>query len=81
MGQLPGPGGLNAGQMLGQPMKALLLFNVEPVLDAADAAAARAALAGSGLVVLPDVGLNETRTGFFFFNTATPTPVSAVAAS
>jgi NADH-quinone oxidoreductase subunit G len=37
--------------MLGRPMKALLLFNVEPVLDAADAAAARKALAESGLVV------------------------------
>jgi NADH-quinone oxidoreductase subunit G len=51
VGALPGPGGLNAGQMLSQPMKALLLLNVEPVLDAADAAAAREALAGSGLVV------------------------------
>jgi NADH-quinone oxidoreductase subunit G len=48
---LPGAGGLNAGQMLSQPMKALLLLNVEPTLDAADAAAATAALAGSGLVV------------------------------
>ena len=48
---LPGAGGLNAGQMLSQPMKALLLLDIEPVLDAADAAAARAALAGSGLVV------------------------------
>jgi len=48
---LPGTGGLNAGQMLSQPMKALLLLNTEPVLDAADSAAARAALAGSGLVV------------------------------
>ncbi|MDT7835992.1 NADH-quinone oxidoreductase subunit NuoG [Aquabacterium sp. OR-4] len=48
---LPGAGGLNAGQMLSQPMKALLLLDVEPVLDAADAAAARAAMAGAGLVV------------------------------
>ncbi|MFM2403232.1 MAG: hypothetical protein RL223_1112 [Pseudomonadota bacterium] len=48
---MPGPGGLNAGQMLSQPMKALLLLDVEPALDAADAAKARAALAGSGLVV------------------------------
>jgi len=48
---LPGEGGLNAGQMLSQPMKALLLLDVEPQVDAADAAAARAALAGSGLVV------------------------------
>jgi NADH-quinone oxidoreductase subunit G len=48
---LPGPGGLNAGQMLSQPMKALLLLNVEPALDAANAVAAKQALAGSGLVV------------------------------
>ena len=42
VGALPGAGGLNAGQMLSQPMKALLLLNTEPVLDSADAAAARA---------------------------------------
>ena len=48
---MPGAAGLNAGQMLGQPMKALLLLDVEPMLDAADAAAAQAAMAGSGLVV------------------------------
>jgi len=51
VGALPSPVGLNAGQMLSQPMKALLLLNTEPVLDAADAAAARAALSASGLVV------------------------------
>ncbi len=51
VGAQPGPGGLNAGQMLSQPMKALLLLNTEPVLDAADAAAARKALGASGLVV------------------------------
>ncbi len=48
---MPAGGALNAGQMLGQPMKALLLLDVEPALDAADAATAQAALAGSGLVV------------------------------
>ena len=48
---LPGSGGLNAGQMLGQPMKALLLLDVEPAFDAANPAAARAAMAGAGLVV------------------------------
>jgi NADH-quinone oxidoreductase subunit G len=48
---LPGAGGLNAGQMLSQPMKALLLLNTEPLLDGADAAATKKALAGSGLVV------------------------------
>jgi NADH-quinone oxidoreductase subunit G len=51
VGAQPQAAGLNAGQMLTQPMKALLLLNVEPALDAADAAAAKAALAGAGLVV------------------------------
>ena len=51
VGALPGAGGLNAVQMLSQPMKALLLLNVEPELDAADAPVARAALQRSGLVV------------------------------
>ncbi len=51
VGAVPGPGGLNAGQMLSQPMKALLLLNTEPVLDSANADAARKALAASGLVV------------------------------
>ncbi len=51
VGALPGAGGLNAGQMQSQPMKALLLLGVEPVFDGADAAAAKAALAGAGLVV------------------------------
>ncbi len=44
-------GGLNAGDMLSQPMKALLLLNVEPALDAGNAIAATQALAASGLVV------------------------------
>ena len=48
---LPGEGGLNAGQMLTQPMKGLLLLGVEPAFDAADAATARTALQGAGLVV------------------------------
>ena len=51
VGALPGPGGLNAAQMLSQGMPALLLLNVEPELDAADPVAARAALQRSGLVV------------------------------
>jgi NADH-quinone oxidoreductase subunit G len=51
VGALPGPGGFHAGQMLSQPMKALLLLNTEPVLDSADAAATQKALAASGLVV------------------------------
>jgi NADH-quinone oxidoreductase subunit G len=48
---LPGAGGLNAAQMLTQPMKALLLLHAEPHLDGADAAATAQALAQSGLVV------------------------------
>ncbi len=48
---VPGPGGKDAGAMLSKPMKALLLLGVEPAHDAADPAAARAALQGSGLVV------------------------------
>jgi NADH-quinone oxidoreductase subunit G len=48
---LPGSGGLNAGQMLSQPMKALLLLDVEPSLDSANAAAAAVAMASAGLVV------------------------------
>jgi NADH-quinone oxidoreductase subunit G len=53
---LPGKGGLNAGQMLGAtgaaaPLKAALLLNLEPSLDAADPAAARAALGAADLVI------------------------------
>ncbi|HEX6363942.1 MAG TPA: NADH-quinone oxidoreductase subunit NuoG, partial [Albitalea sp.] len=51
VGALPKRGGRHAGQMLSQGMKALLLLDVEPALDAADPAAAVAALEGSGLVV------------------------------
>ncbi|MBQ0936767.1 NADH-quinone oxidoreductase subunit NuoG [Ideonella paludis] len=51
VGAQPREAGLNAGQMLSQPMKALLLLNVEPALDAGNAAAATAALKGTGLVV------------------------------
>ncbi len=47
----PGPGGLNAAQMLAQPRKGLLLLNVEPVLDMANAQAAKAALAAADMVV------------------------------
>ncbi|ODU08615.1 MAG: NADH-quinone oxidoreductase subunit G [Rubrivivax sp. SCN 71-131] len=51
VGAVPRAGGLSGATMLAQPMKALLLLDVEPALDAADAAAATAALASSGLVV------------------------------
>jgi NADH-quinone oxidoreductase subunit G len=54
VGAMPGPGGLNAGQMLAgasAPLKACLLLNVEPGLDAADGAAAMAALKAAEMVV------------------------------
>ena len=55
VGALPGPGGLNAGQMLGAggeaTLKACLLLNIEPALDAANAAAAAAAMKGAEMVV------------------------------
>ncbi len=49
----PGAGGLAAGQMLASrsPVKALLLLNVEPVLDAADPVAAQGALQAAQMVV------------------------------
>jgi len=48
---MPGPDGLHAGQMLSQPMKALLLLHTEPVLDSANPIEAQRALTGAGLVV------------------------------
>ncbi|HET8694425.1 MAG TPA: NADH-quinone oxidoreductase subunit NuoG, partial [Aquabacterium sp.] len=52
VGVQPQKGGLNAGQMLGGAgLKAVLLLNVEPEFDAANPAAARAALAGAEMVV------------------------------
>ena len=51
---MPGVKGLNAGQMLGSaplPVKALLLLNVDPLLDAADPAAAATALRAAEFVV------------------------------
>ncbi len=56
VGALPRNGGLNAGQMLGadggSPLKACLLLNTEPALDAANAAAASAALNAAEMVVV-----------------------------
>jgi len=56
VGALPKSGGLNAGQMLGAdgtaPLKACVLLNVEPALDAANAAAATAALDAAEMVVV-----------------------------
>jgi NADH-quinone oxidoreductase subunit G len=51
VGVLPGERGLDAGRMLAAPLKAYLLLDVEPVLDAADAALARETLQNAGMVV------------------------------
>jgi NADH-quinone oxidoreductase subunit G len=52
VGALPLRGGMNAGQMLSAAgLKAVVLLDVEPALDAADPAAARAALAAAEMVV------------------------------
>jgi NADH-quinone oxidoreductase subunit G len=56
VGAMPRDGGLNAGQMLGaegsSPLKACVLLNVEPALDAANAAAAAAAMHAAEMVVV-----------------------------
>jgi NADH-quinone oxidoreductase subunit G len=51
---MPGAGGLNAAQMMAARgvLRACLLLNVEPAFDTANPAAARSALAVSGMVVM-----------------------------
>jgi len=52
VGAQPKQGGLNAAEMLnGKSLKAVVLLNVEPELDAANPAAARAAVDGAEMVV------------------------------
>ena len=51
VGAQPGQGGLDAGQMLAKPLKAYLLFNTEPVLDAANAAQAAKSLQAAEMVI------------------------------
>jgi NADH-quinone oxidoreductase subunit G len=51
VGAQPGQGGLDAGQMLAKSLKAYLLFNTEPVLDAANAAQAAKSLQAAEMVV------------------------------
>ena len=48
---MPGPGGLNAGQMLSGGLKAVILLNNEPEFDSAAGPRAAAAMAQAGLVV------------------------------
>jgi NADH-quinone oxidoreductase subunit G len=50
-GALPGAGGLNAGQMLGGGLKAVILLNNEPVFDSAAGGKAAAALAQAEMCV------------------------------
>jgi NADH-quinone oxidoreductase subunit G len=50
-GALPGNTGLNAGQMLGGALKAVLLLNTEPEFDSALGAQAKAALMKAQMVV------------------------------
>ncbi|HYB51393.1 MAG TPA: NADH-quinone oxidoreductase subunit NuoG [Burkholderiaceae bacterium] len=50
-GATPGPGGRNARSMMEQPMAAYLLWGLEPGLDCADPARARAALAAADAVI------------------------------
>ncbi|MEO7335735.1 MAG: NADH-quinone oxidoreductase subunit NuoG [Caldimonas sp.] len=53
VGAQPRNGGLSAARMLGVPgLRACLLLNVEPELDAANAAAARAAMQAAEMVVV-----------------------------
>jgi NADH-quinone oxidoreductase subunit G len=55
VGAVPAGNGLNAAQMLGAaaaPLKALLLLNVDPLLDAADPTAAAAAVGAAEFVVM-----------------------------
>ncbi len=48
---LPGEGGLNAAQMIAQPLRAYVLLNAEPGLDFANAAASRRAIGNARMVV------------------------------
>ena len=50
-GVLPGPGGLNAGQMLGGGLKAVLLLNTEPEFDSALGVSAKAGISQAQMVV------------------------------
>lgn len=51
VGALPQSNGLNAGQMLSQSLKAYVLLNTEPELDAANPSQALAAVKGAQMVV------------------------------
>lgn len=50
-GAVPGPNGLNAGQMVGGALKAVILLNCEPEFDSAAGAKAKKTLGASDMVV------------------------------
>jgi NADH-quinone oxidoreductase subunit G len=64
----PGPGGLNAGQMLAGALKAVLLLNTEPEFDSAAGAAARGALSQAQMVV----SLNPFKSNLAFSDVLLP---------
>ncbi|HEY1090330.1 MAG TPA: NADH-quinone oxidoreductase subunit NuoG [Burkholderiaceae bacterium] len=67
---MPGAGGLNAAQMLGeQAPKALLLLNTDPLLDAANSAAAAKALNAAEMVVV----MSPFKTGLDYADVLLPT--------
>jgi len=51
VGALPGPGGMDAAQMMAAPRRGYLLMGVEPSLDHGDPAAASAALSAADTVI------------------------------
>ena len=70
VGALPKAGGLNAGQMLGDAgLKALLLLNVDPLVDSANPAAAAKALNAAEMVVV----MSPFRTGIEYADVILPT--------
>ncbi len=70
VGALPQAGGLDAGQMLAGPgLKGLLLLNNDPLLDSANPAAAAAAMAGAGMVVV----MGSFKTGLDYADVLLPT--------
>jgi NADH-quinone oxidoreductase subunit G len=64
VGAMPQKSGLNAAQMLEQPLKAYLLLNIEPELDATQGAAALAVLEKSEMVVALSAFRSETATTY-----------------
>jgi NADH-quinone oxidoreductase subunit G len=68
VGAQPGPGGLNAAEMLGGALKAVLLLNTEPEFDSAAASGACEALAKADMVV----SLNPFKANMAFCDVVLP---------